>query len=99
MVITVEWVQQAVQDRGGDHRIAEHAAPFPDRAVRGDQDRSLLVAARDQLEEQVRGIGFERQIAELVDDQQLRPGQEPKLDFGRLSRVAEHGGQAFDEGI
>lgn len=72
-------VQQAVQDRGGNHGIAEHAAPFSNRAVRGDQDRSLLIAARDQLEEQVRGIGLEGQIAQLVNDQQLRPAQERQL--------------------
>jgi hypothetical protein len=28
------------------------------------------------LEEQVRGVGLERQIAEFVDDQQLRLGEE-----------------------
>ena len=31
----------------------------------------------------MRGIGFERQIAELVDDQQLRPGQERELPVER----------------
>ena len=41
-------VQQAVQDSGGDHRITKHAAPFPGRAVGGDQDLPPLVAPRDQ---------------------------------------------------
>lgn len=36
-----------------------------------EQARAPLVAPRDQLEEQVRGIGLERQVAQLVDDQQL----------------------------
>ena len=34
-----------------------------------------LVAAAHQLEEQMRGVGFERQIAEFVDDQELRLGE------------------------
>src|SRR3546814_744335 len=38
-------VQQAIEDRGGDDGIAEHAAPFPDRAVAGDQHAAALVAA------------------------------------------------------
>src|SRR3546814_8558401 len=66
-------VQQAIQDGGGDHRVAEHRAPLGDRAVRGEQDRAALVTPADQLEEQVGGVRIERQVAELVDDQQLRP--------------------------
>lgn len=56
------------QDRGCHHGIAKHAAPFADRAIGGDQDRSPLITPRHQLEEQMRGIGFEREIAELGRD-------------------------------
>ena len=39
--------------------------------VAGEDHRPALVAAADELEEQVGGIGFERQVAQLVDHQQL----------------------------
>ena len=64
-------VQQPVEDRGGDDRIAEHATPLGHRAVARDQHRAALVAATDELEEQVSGVGFERQVAQLVDHQQI----------------------------
>ena len=59
--------------------IAEHRAPLGDAAVRGDQHRPRLVTAADQLEEQVGGIGLQRQVAEFVDDQQLRLGVSEQL--------------------
>ena len=46
--------------------------PFGNAAVRRDQHGAGFVAPADQLEEQVRRVGLERQVAELVDDQQLR---------------------------
>ena len=60
-------VQQPVEYRRGDHRVAEHLAPFADRTVRRDQDAAALVAPRDELEEQVRGVRLEGQVAELID--------------------------------
>jgi len=44
-------VKQPVEDRGGDHGVAEDGAPFADGAVRGDQHRAALIASADQLEE------------------------------------------------
>jgi hypothetical protein len=69
-------VQEPVKDGGGDDGVAEHRAPLADRAVAGDQQAAALVAARDQLEEQVRGVGLERQVAELVP--RVRPGGRPE---------------------
>ena len=46
------------------------AAPGFEAAVAGEDDRAAFVAARDQGEEQVRGLAFEREVADLVDDQQ-----------------------------
>ena len=61
--------------------VAEHGAPLADRAVRGQQHAAALVAARDELEEEVRGVRLERQIAEFVDDQQLGLGVEAEPLF------------------
>ena len=74
-----------------------HLAPFVDRPVRRDRDAATLVAARDELEEQMRGMGREGQATEFVDDQQLRrcrPGVEtslpvcvtPRLMDGKFTR-------------
>src|SRR5512135_349818 len=69
-------VQQAVQQRGGDDRVAEDLAPFGKAAVGGQDHGAALVAGIDQLEEQVAAAGDDRQVADLVHDQQLRPAQE-----------------------
>ena len=69
-------VQQPVEYRRGDHHVTEHLAPFADRTVRRDQDAAALVAPRDELEEQVRGVRLEGQVAQLVDDEKLRLGVE-----------------------
>jgi hypothetical protein len=63
-------VDEPVDERGGDHRVAEDFAPGFKAAVAGEDDRAAFVAARDQREEQVRGLALEREIADLVDDQQ-----------------------------
>src|SRR5690606_12208896 len=75
-------MEQAIEDRGRHHGIAEDAAPLADRAIAGDEHAAALVAARDELEEEVRGFGLEWEIAELVDDQKLRlrPVREPLLE-------------------
>jgi hypothetical protein len=59
-------VQEAVENGRRDHRIAEHAPPFADRSIAGDQETAALVAPRDELKEEMRRIGLERQIAEFV---------------------------------
>ena len=52
-------VQEAVEeDGGGDGGVVEDRAPVGDAAVGREDDRAVLVAARDDLE-QVRG-GFAR---------------------------------------
>ena len=59
-------VKEAIEDRGCHHGIAEHRTPVADAAIAGEQDCALLVPAADQLEEEVRGVGFKRQIAEFA---------------------------------
>jgi hypothetical protein len=75
-------VQEAVEDGGGYHRIPEDLAPFAYTAIAGHQEAAPLIAPRDELEEEMRGVGLEGQIAELIDDQELRLGEvaQPLLD-------------------
>ena len=81
-------VQEPVEDCGGDDRIGEHHAPFGNAAVRRDQHGAGFVAPADQLEEQVRRVGLQRQVAELVDDQQLRLRQRQQFLVQRRSPCA-----------
>ena len=69
-------VEQAIEDRGRDHGIAEHLAPGPEALVAGEDDGAALVAARDELEEEVGALAVDRDVADLVDDEQLRLPQE-----------------------
>src|SRR5207248_44650 len=74
-------VEQAVEDGSRHDRIAEDGAPFANRAVGGDQHAAAFVTARHQLEEEMRRVWFERQIAEFVDDQELGFGEEAEALF------------------
>jgi hypothetical protein len=61
-----------VATRARHHGITERRAPSADRMVARDQFAGALVTPRDQVDEQVRGSEFERQVAELVDDARPR---------------------------
>ena len=88
-------VQQAVEDRAGDHGVAEDLAPGAETLVAGDDDRAALVAARDQLEEQIGALAVDRQIANLVTDQKLRLTQqlEPLVELALGQGLAQRGDQ------
>ena len=58
-------VEEPVEDRGRDGLVVEDLAPAGDAAV-GGEDRAVLVAAGDDLEEVAGGLGGERQVAQLV---------------------------------
>lgn len=71
-------LQQAVEQRGGDDRVAEHLTPLGEPTVGGEDHGAAFVASVDQLKEQVAATGDDRQIADLVDDQQREPAEEPQ---------------------
>ena len=52
-------VDEAVDEGGGDHGVAEDFPPCLEAAVAGDDDRAAFVAARDQREQQVRGLALQ----------------------------------------
>src|SRR6266542_3263994 len=64
---------------GGDHRVAEDLAPLLEAAVGGDDDRAALVAPGDEREEEVGRAALERQVADLVDDEQVVALETPEL--------------------
>jgi hypothetical protein len=63
-------MQQPIKDSRGNHLIAKHLAPLHDGTVGRDQHAAALIAAGDQLEEQVRRVRLKRQVAQLINDQQ-----------------------------
>ena len=69
-------VDEPVDHGGGDDVVAEDLAPAAEGLVGGDDQAGAFVAAGDELEEQVGGLGFEGDVADLVDDQQ-RVAAEP----------------------
>jgi hypothetical protein len=60
-------VDEAVDHGGGDDVVGEGLAPAAEGQVRGDHDRALFVAGGDELEEQVRRVVVEGDVADLVD--------------------------------
>jgi hypothetical protein len=64
-------VHQPVEHRSRQHGVTgERLIPTAKRKVRGQHDRPALVTLGDHLKQQVRLIARQRQVADLVDDQQ-----------------------------
>ena len=60
-------------DKGSRHNlIAEDLAPFLKALIRGEHGRGVLLAPRHELEEEHRAGAADRQIADLVDDEERR---------------------------
>jgi len=64
-------VQQAVEDGRGGDVVGEDRAPVAVAHVQGQNDGALLVAFVDQLEQAGGDKRVQRQVAHLVEDQQL----------------------------
>ncbi len=81
-------VDDAVDHRGGDGLVSEDAAPAGERQVAGEDQRGVFVAGGDELEEQVRGVLLEGEVADLVDDDQPVAAQPGELLGSRPARWA-----------
>jgi len=65
--------EDAVDDGGGEVRVVEDATPGVERLVGGEDHRALFqVALVHDVEEQVRRVVAAGQIAELVDEEDVR---------------------------
>ncbi len=65
-------MQESIEDGGGDDVVAEDLTPLRHALIRRDQHRRFLVAMAHELKEEMGTLAFERHVAELVDDEQLR---------------------------
>ena len=52
-------VQEAIEDRRGQHVVTEHRAPLGDDLIGRDSEAAPLVAPRDQLEKEMRAAPLE----------------------------------------
>ena len=88
-------MQQAVQDSGSDHRIAEQLLPVSEALVRCDDGRVFLVAVRDELEKQIRLLAVHRQVADLIDHHQRgrQVGFSSGLGLIEFAHQRVHGGE------
>ena len=88
-------VSQAVEQRGGHLGVAEHAGPFTEGKIGGDDDGCTLVEPADEMEQQLAAGLSERQVTKLVEDDEVHPGQ--MLGDTPLASVAGLDLQAVDE--
>jgi hypothetical protein len=72
-------VDESVDHRGGDDVVVEDLGPAAEGFVGGDDQAGAFVAGGDQLEDQVGGLGLERDVADLVDDQQWVAAERDQL--------------------
>ena len=87
-------VDEPVDHGGGDYVVAEDLTPAAEGFVAGHDQRGAFVTAADELEEQVGGLGFEGDVADLVDDQQRVAAQSD--EFGLQAAGVVSLGQASD---
>src|SRR5213594_1282521 len=69
-------MQDPVEDRGRNNPVAEDLTPAAEALVGREDHRAPLVAAADELEEEVGADAIDRQVADFVDDHQPRHGVE-----------------------
>ena len=60
-------VDEPVDHRGGDDLVAEHLAPAAERLVAGDDQAVVFLSGRRVGRTGFGGLGFERDVADLVD--------------------------------
>ena len=64
-------VGQAIQHGGGHLGVAEDLRPIGEGEIGGDQQGGVFVELADQVEQQLAAGLAERQVAQLVDDDEI----------------------------
>ena len=93
---------EAIDESAEAGGILEDSAPLLVGEVGGEDDRAQLVAAADNVEEQVGGAAVAGDVAELVEDEQIGRGIPFKASFGGWQRlltqeIGEGGGDGAEE--
>src|ERR1700728_2430346 len=77
-------VGEPIEQRGRHLGIAEHGGPLAEAEIGGDDDAGALVELAQQMEEQGPAGGAERQVAKLVEDDEIGVS-EPGRDLARFA--------------
>ena len=72
-------MDEAVEQGGGHHGVAEHGGSFAEAGVGGDDDRGALVETADQVEQLLAAGLFEGQIPNHSSKRDPEVGQSLKL--------------------
>jgi len=64
-------MQDPVKDGGGDDRIAKDLIPLAEASVGGQDQCPPFIASGYELEEQMRSMAIDGDIADFVNDQKL----------------------------
>jgi hypothetical protein len=67
-------VREPVEERRGHFGVAEDTRPVAEREVGGHDDGGFLIKTADQVEQQLPTRLGERQVAKLVQNDQVEPG-------------------------
>jgi hypothetical protein len=68
-------MSETIEQSRGHLRIAEHARPFAKSEICGDDHRRPFVEAADHVEQKLAASPRERQIAELIEDDEVEAGE------------------------
>src|ERR1700735_5356208 len=68
-------VGKTIEQRGRHLRVAEHGGPLAEAEIGRDDDAGALVELAQQMEEQGPAGGAERQVAKLVEDDEIGVGE------------------------
>src|SRR5271155_1857649 len=71
-------VGKTIEQRGRHLRVAEHGGPLAEAEIGGDDDAGALVELAEQMEKQGSARGAEWQVAEFVEDDEVRVGKPPR---------------------
>ena len=81
---TFDLNDDGVMQQSSNAVATKHVGPFGEAAIGGEDHGAFFVAGTDQLKEQIGAFFGQRQVADLIDDEQGRASVEAKL-VGELS--------------
>lgn len=94
-------VEDAVDESGSHHLVAKDLTPLLEALVGCQDGGGVLVAAPHELEEQHRSRLADRQVTDLIDDQQRRMAEhsEAALESAGCLRLLERGDQICEGAV
>ena len=86
---------QTIEQCGRHLGVGEDGRPFAEGEIGGDDDRGALVEPADEMEQELAASLSERQIAELVENDEVHAGQ--LIGNPALTGVAGFGLEPVDQ--